>query len=338
MPRHLLEVVQHHQAGTAPGDGVAELRDRIVLAQWHVQALRHGIGHAFGIARRCQVAKPHAARKAAQLEPAKVGGQPRLAAAANAQQRDQARPAIEAPRQLLQHRLAADKGVALGRQAVADLARRQPQLALQHDAVDLVAVGRRPKRCRVVAALEQFDRLRQPLDAPVAVRDDAPPVGAQRGQRRCGDQGLATQRGGHHARRDGFAHAVHLKRLGAAGDVVGRRLAQRDLAHMQARAGLQGHRQCGQRAVVGDGIGQRVRGLVEEQQEAVGLVDLAAAKLAQQIARDAVVCGRQRGSGGVAQPRRQRGAVDQVGQEKRLGLAHVNPRTPSGRCNQLSGE
>ena len=32
---HLLEVVQDHEAAPAPGDGMAQLHRRIVLAQWH---------------------------------------------------------------------------------------------------------------------------------------------------------------------------------------------------------------------------------------------------------------------------------------------------------------
>ena len=39
--RHLLEVVEDHQAPAATGDGMPELGDRIVPAQRHVEPLRH---------------------------------------------------------------------------------------------------------------------------------------------------------------------------------------------------------------------------------------------------------------------------------------------------------
>ena len=50
---------------------------------------------------------------------------------------------------------------------------RQPALAAAHDAVDLLAVGRRGERRIGVAHLEQLDRLGDALHDPVAVRLDA---------------------------------------------------------------------------------------------------------------------------------------------------------------------
>ena len=341
----LLEIVQDHQAGAAPGDGVAQLGQRVVFAQRHVQALGHGVQQAVGLARRGQVAKPHAARKVTQVGPAEVGGEPGLAAAAYAQQRHQPRARVKAPGQVAQGGAAADKGVALGWQAVADRSHRQPEgvlgVAIERlsrtsrpsrrmgdHAVGFVAVRRRGKRgmCRAgLAHLVQRHRLGHALEAPMAVGEQPVHGGVERadGLQRAGrEQGLAAQGGGHDARGQQLGHAVHLQRLGAQGHVTGRGFAQADRADVQATARQHRRGQAGQRAVVGQGIGQRITGLVEQQQKAVGLVDLAPAPVAQQVTRQAVVAGPERGHQAVAQARGQCGAVHQVGQQQGQGRVH----------------
>ena len=173
--------------------------------------------------------------------------------------------------------------------------------------------------------LEEFHRLGQALQPPVAVRDQACRVGrvGAAGQGLAGlagEQGLAAQRGGHHPGGDGLAQAVHLHRLGAQGHMLGRVLAQGDGPHVQAGTGRQRHRQAGQGLVVGQRATQGVGGVVEQQQEAVGLVDLAAAPLPHQVARQAVVRRPQRGRLGVAQPLGDGHAVDQVGEQQGGGF------------------
>ena len=355
MARQLLEVVQHHQAGAAAGDGVAQLQHWVFLAQRHIQALGHGADKAFDAAGRGQIAEPHATGKVTQPLPAKAHRDAGLAAAADAQQRHQARAAVKAPRQLLQRGVAADKGVALGRQAVACLARGQPQVALLHHAVDLVGVRRRGERSAGFAHLQQLQRRGQALHAPVAMRDNTLRDRAQGIARGGGDQGLSTQRGGHHAGGQRFADTVHLQRLGAQRHIGGRCFAHRDRADMQPGAGAQAQGlvarglqrgfQFRQRAVVGQHIGQRIRGLAEHQQEAVGLVDLTAVPLAQQVACDTVVRGPDARHGLVAQALREAGAVHQIGEQQGNGCGvggghQLSPRTGKSapRCSQFSGE
>ena len=118
MARDLLEVVEDHQALAAPRDGVSELDHRIVLAQRHVEPLRNGMHDAIQASGLRQIAEPDAAREISERVPPEPRDQPRLAGAAEAQDRDEARPGVEASRQLGQGLATADEGIALGRQAV----------------------------------------------------------------------------------------------------------------------------------------------------------------------------------------------------------------------------
>ena len=70
-------------------------------------------------------------------------------------------------------------------------------------------------------------------------------------------------------------------------------------------------------------VGQRVGGGVEQQQDAVGLADLAPAARQEQVACDPVVCRPQLGHGGVAERLRQLSAVDNIGQEKGSDFVHA---------------
>ena len=329
MARHLLEVVEDHQAGTACGDGVAELHDGIVPAQRQVEPLRHGAGDAVDAARAGQIAEPHAARKLAEPAAAVARRQAGLAAAADAEHRHQARAGLDAARQLGQRIDTADEGVAFGGQAVPDVARRQPQLALTHDAVGLVGVGRRQEGRIVVADLEQFDRLVQALQAPVPVRlqpkllDDAqrlPGIGRQ--------EDLSAQGRRHDARGGRLGHTLDLDRLGAERDVGGAVLAQRDRADVQSGARLERRNEPLQCPLIGQCIAHRVRSRVEQQQHAIGLVDLAPMPDRQQIARRAVMRRPQPGHLRIADAQRQPGAVDDIGEQQGAQGAH---RTRSAR-------
>ena len=144
---------------------------RIVLAQRHVQALRHGV-------RRCRRRRAPATGRRTRRRPGSRRARSRRSAVASRVLPVPPMPSTDTSRAPASKRrassasasLAADEGVALGRQAVAHLAQRQPQVATLHDAVDLAPIRRRREGRVVVAGLEQLHRLGDALDAPVAVR------------------------------------------------------------------------------------------------------------------------------------------------------------------------
>ena len=116
MARHLLEIIEDHEAVPAPCNGMAELGHRVFVAQRHVEALGDGMHHPAQGAHRGQVAEPDTTRVVAQPEPAEPSGQARLAAAAHAQHRDETGAAFETFGKSAQRVVAADEGIALGRQ------------------------------------------------------------------------------------------------------------------------------------------------------------------------------------------------------------------------------
>ena len=124
MPCHLLEVVEDHQAAAAPGDGIAELHDRIVAAERNVETLGHRAHQSLEAARGRQIAEPDAAWKFAEPASAIACHQPRLACAADAEYRHEAHTRPDEPGQRVQCVGASDEGVVLGWQAVPDLAHR----------------------------------------------------------------------------------------------------------------------------------------------------------------------------------------------------------------------
>ena len=149
--------------------------------------------------------------------------------------------------------------------------------------------------------------------------------GAERVARRRREQRLAAAGERHHPRRDRLGQALDLERLGAAGDVVGGVLAQDHRPDVQADARHQRHRQRRQRAVVLHRVADRVGAVVEQQQHAVGLVDLAAAPRRQQGARDPVVRGPDLGHRGIAELLGHLRAVDDIRQQQGLDLTHRHP-------------
>jgi len=217
---------------------------------------------------------------------------------------------------------AAHERVALGRQAVRNLAHRLPQIALQRDAIGLVGVGRRHERRVAVGDLEQLDRVREALQPPVTVGLKPPRARVQRRLRRRGEQDLPAQRDRHHAARDHLRDALDLERLRAARDVVRSVRAQPDRADVQPGARRQRRLERTQRALTGQRVADGVVGGVEEQQHAVGLVDLAPAPLRQQVARHPVMRPPDLGHRQVTQRLRQLGAVDHVGQQKDTHVIH----------------
>ena len=118
----------------------------------------------------------------------------------------------------------------------------------------------------------------------------------------------------HDARGERRGEALDLRAVGAAGDVLGRVLAQRDWADMQADPG--GEREIGKCVVVGERVAGGVGRVVEQQEEAVGAVDLAAVVACEEIAGPAVVLGPDLRRAGVAEALDQTRAVHDVGEEE----------------------
>ena len=122
-----------------------------------------------------------------------------------------------------------------------------------------------------------------------------------------------------------------LDRLGAARDLVGIVLAQRHRADVQAGARAQAER--GERVVVGQCERRRRDGVVEQQEEAVAVVDLAAAVAGEEGARAAVMLGEHARRARVAQALDDGRAVDEVGEEKRVPV-HAIASSASGSRRQ----
>ncbi len=118
MARDLLEVVEDHKTTSTARDGLPDLRHRVVLAQRHVEPLRNSVDDAIQASRLRQIAEPDTARKLSKRVPAEACDEPRLAGSAEAEDRDKSRAVVEAALQLRQRLAAANKGVALRRQAV----------------------------------------------------------------------------------------------------------------------------------------------------------------------------------------------------------------------------
>ena len=170
--------------------------------------------------------------------------QPGLADAAGPEHCDQTRVGgVEPIGQLPQLGLATNENVALGRQVVPHLARREPEVADLHDTAGLLAVRRGRKLRRVAyAQLEDLDRLLDPLESVVAVPRDLCAFVGRISERNPGGgahQRLAAAGERHDAGRKRLGEAFHLDRLGPSSDVVRRVLPQGHGASMDANPGAQ---------------------------------------------------------------------------------------------------
>ena len=156
-----------------------------------------------------------------------------------------------------------------------------------------------------------------PFEPVVAVALDLRALGqrvAERGPRGGGEERLPAARERHDAGGERLGEALDLDRLGAAGHVVGSVLAQGDRADVQPGPGAEARARRapgGRRARSG-----RRRRVVEQQEEAVGAVDLAPAIASEQLARPAIVLGPHLRGTRVAQALDQQRAVDHVGEEE----------------------
>jgi len=171
--RHLLEVVENDQTSAARCDGIAELGDRLFLAQRNGECLGDGVCNAVQASGLRQIAEPDTAGEVSEPAPTEARDQPRLARATDPQHRDETRAGVEAARQFGQGLATAHEGIKLGGQAVLDVPGRQPDVALADHAIALGCIGGRHEQRVGLADLEQLDRLCNAFHAPVTVRLDS---------------------------------------------------------------------------------------------------------------------------------------------------------------------
>ena len=125
---------------------------------------------------------------------------------------------------------------------------------------------------------------------------------------------------------------VDFERLGSALYVFGTVFAQRDGPNVQSGARLQRHRQRRQLLMVGQHEAHRIGCVIEQQQHAVGLANLAAAPRWQQVARGAVMRCPNLGHRLVTKLSRKLCAVDNVGQKQGSNLTHFVAVSRLVRC------
>jgi hypothetical protein len=158
---------------------------------------------------------------------------------------------------------------------------------------------------------------RSPADSGRGIR--SPLVGkgvAERGARGLRQQGLAAARQRHDTRGQRLGDALDLDRLGTAGDLLGVVLAQRHRADV--KAGARAEAEGGECLVVGQCERRGREPVGEQQEEAVAVVDLAAAVAGEEGTRAAVMLGENTRRASVAQALDDGSAVDEVGEEKRV--------------------
>ena len=125
----------------------------------------------------------------------------------------------------------------------------------------------------------------------------------------------------HDARRNRLGQSLHLQRLRAARHILGRVLAKHDFA--QVNADPRGHcrtergAELAQLGLIGDRETNRLDRPLEQQQEAIALVDLPAVERGQEVTREAVVARQQIGSGRIAEALDESRAGDEVAQQER---------------------
>ena len=223
--------------------------------------------------------------------------------------------------------------------------RRRPpaaDLALLVDPPHLRGISGRDQRREALAAhFADLHRLGHALEPIGAVGQPAQLLGtveahgatARYVEGATGQKRLAAARQRHQPRRDRLGQPFHLERLGAALDVLGPVLVQHDFAEMDPDTGLDLAavilRQPPQRPVVAEGVEGGFEGALEEQQEAVGLVDLPPLVIGQEVPGETVVTPKKFRSGSVAELLHQPRAVDQVADQQRLQDRAVRRRISS---------
>ena len=321
----VLAVVEHQQHAARLQVGTQGLQQRPLGLVAHAQHLRGYGSHKLRVAQRREVDEPDAVSVTMFDRLGHLQRQSRLAQTTHAQQGDEARFAQQRLH-LGDIALATHEGRDGLRQVVGDLAHRHPAVAAAHHAKGLVRIGRRRHLGLTIAEFIELERLGHALELPVAVRAQGPRRRlnvAQRRHRLLREQQLPTLRQRHDASGSGFGDAVNLERLGTQGHVLGAVLAQHQRPDMQACARTQRQRAAGQGSVIFHGVAHGIAHGAEQEQHAVGLVDLATMPLGQEIAREPIVRCPQRCRSDVAEFFSQTRAVNQVGQQQHVGVDHL---------------
>ena len=197
---------------------------------------------------------------------------------------------------------------------MADLAHRAPRFAVPDHTIGLVDI-RRGKKGRSVphAQFEDLDGFFDSLQSKVPVAFEACALGGVAGKRlarRSRQQRLSAASQAHHARGERNRKAFDFRIHCAMRDVLGRILAKRDRAHMNAHPRLE--RKAGQFPVVVERVAGRVDRILEPGEDAVGATDLAAVMTCDKVTCLPVVRGPDLRRAGVAQALAQTSAVHDV--------------------------
>ncbi len=304
-----LRVLELEEVGRLVEVPVEDARDVLPVAERFAQQPAH---------RDLALQRAHALELEAELE------HPRLVRLAVARQPDLAETAlaellVELPVGALGHALAGRRAPSQDGVLGAETAR--------------LLGGRRRQQggAALDADLEDFDRLVDPLELvgavgqPVQVLTESLDPGrgaAGEVEGAAGQQRLSAAGERHEPRRDRLGQSFDLDRLGTLGDLLGRVLAQEDFADVDADARLEEHPfiggEPGQRWMVGEREGDRVDRPLEEQQESVGLVDLAPLVALEQAAGEPIVPRGELGRALVSQAFDEQRRVDQVGDDEGL--------------------
>ena len=174
MRDELLEIVENDEAAATAGNGVPQLHDGIFASERDIERRRDGKENPVERPRLRQVAEVHAARPVAEPGAPVAANEARLARAPRAEHRDEALARVESSRKVAQLEHTADKGVALERKVVPDLAHGTPQVVHADHTICLVAVGWRGEGCGAIRAnLADLDRILDALQTIVPMRLDA---------------------------------------------------------------------------------------------------------------------------------------------------------------------
>ena len=149
---------------------VPELDERVVFAERHVERAGHRRGDPVEALRLREVREPHPSRPVAEPGRAVAHDEPSLPGASRPENGDQTGSVVQFLREFEKFVSATDKGVALGRQRVGNLAHRTPQLALAHHSISFRCVLRgRERGLATNAEFVKLNRRRDSFDAVVTV-------------------------------------------------------------------------------------------------------------------------------------------------------------------------
>ncbi len=279
----LLRVVEHVECPAAAGERPSDVRQRIARDELHVEHPGDRVRDPGEVACVGEIREARTALQHDRLLACEPPGESRLPRARGTEQRDDARSLLD--RQLEQAVLLgpADERVGL----VAEARRRAPGLRrIRRRQV------RRLPRC---PRLEDLDRLADATQQVLAVRIPHDVLGLDPVRSGSAEERSTGTGRAHQASRDHLRDALDLDRLRAALDVLPAVRAEDHVAHMDARARAQRDlaqklgRQRLEPRVVGTDPAERRARILEQEEEAIGLVDLAAALLPEDLSREPIV-------------------------------------------------